>query len=193
MDNNTPPEDSIFSLPSYRASQFGSGSSQVQMNPATAMQQGQIKSTIQNIVRGVSVAVLVLAAIGGGTVYMLQQVQTTQASIDLKHAIMGTVGSVMYASSSFMLTDTKSEDPTIVSTNISEWAVQLPPGVSFIQEPKAELPTCYTITSLERNLTEALPVSCVNFLKPGDKAVIEYLIVKPETKVIITKKIIREE
>jgi hypothetical protein len=194
MDNNAPPEDSIFSLPSYRASQFGSGSSQVQMNPATAMQQGQIKSTVQNIVRGVSVAVLMLAIIGGGTAYMLKNTATsTQASIDLKHAVLGTVGTVDYGANNFSLTNSTSDDPKIKDTGITNWTIQLPPGASFTKESASGISTCNTIPSLDKNLTEALPVSCVNFIREGDKAVIEYLIVKAETATIITNKIIKEE
>ncbi len=187
-----PPEDSIFSLPTYRASQFGSGSSQVQMDPATAMQQGQVKSTIQTIIRGVSVAVFTLAIIGGGTFYMLKNSATsTQASIDLKHAIMGTVGTLDEQENTFTLNSTTSQDPTITQTFITDWTIQMPPG-AFFNKPST-IQTCYTISSLERNLTEAIPVSCEHFLQSGSKVIIEYLIVKPETAKIITKKIIREE
>lgn len=194
MDNNTPPEDSIFSLPSYRASQFGSGSSQVQMDPATAMQQGQVKSAAQNIIKGVSVAVLMLAVIGGGTAYFLKNTATsTQASIDLKHAVMGIIGTVSEDKNSFTLTGSTSDDPTITSTNITDWTIQLPPGASLTRESSTKLTTCYTISSLERNLTEATPTSCVGFLAPGTRTVIEYLIVKPEISTIITSKIIKEE
>lgn len=187
-----PPEDSIFSLPTYRASQFGSGSSQVQMDPATAMQQGQVKSTIQTIIRGVSVAVFTLAIIGGGTFYMLKNSATsTQASIDLKHAVLGTIGTVNESENTFTLTGTTSQDPTITQTFITDWSIQLPPGAFFTKPSTVQ--TCHTISSLERNLTEAMPVSCENFIQPGSKVVVEYLIVKPETATIITKKIIREE
>lgn len=194
MDTNTPPEDSIFSLPSYRASQFGSSASQVQMDPATAMQQGQVKSAAQNIIRGVSVAVLMLAVVGGGTFYMLKNTATsTQASIDLRHAVLGIVGSVSEEKNSFTLTGSTSDDPTITTTNITDWTIQLPPGASLTRESTTKLTTCYTVKSLERNLTEAAPASCVGFLTPGTRTVIEYLIVKPETATIITSKIIKEE
>lgn len=187
-----PPEDSIFSTPIWNKGFNDSNASQIQMNPATAMQQSQIKSTVRSVMRGVTMAVLALAVVGGSAWFMLSKSATsTQASIDLKHAIMGTVGTVNVLANTFTLVDTKSEDPAIVSTGIVNWTVQLPPGASFSRE--STLQTCYIITSLERNLTEALPVSCTNFLQPNARVVIEYLIVKPESSSIITKKIIREE
>lgn len=164
------------------------------MDPATAMNQGQIKSTVQRIFKGVSVAVLMLAVIGGGAAYFLSNTATeTQASIDLRQAVMGTVGAVDYTANSFVLTDSASDDPKITDTGITTWTIQLPPGASFSKASASGLSTCNTISSLEKNLNEALPVSCVNFIQEGDKAVIKYLIVKAENSIIITSKIIKEE
>lgn len=192
MDTNTPPEDSIFSLPSYRASQFGSSSGQVQMDPAMAMHQSQVKSTLQNIAKGVTVAVLMLAIIGGGTAYFLTNTVTeTRASIDLRQAVMGIVSSVDEQNNSFVFTDAKSDDPKISSTGITTWTVQLPPGASFTRESTLKS-TCNTISSFERNFSDSTPVSCVNFLKAGDQAVIQYLVVQSQNSTIVTSKIIVE-
>ncbi len=164
------------------------------MDPATAMNQGTVKSTIQSIVKGVTVAVFMLAVIGGGAFYMLKNTATsTQASIDLRQAIMGTVGAVNYTSNTFTFTNTTSDDPKIKDTGITTWTIQLPPGASFTKESASGLSTCNTITSLEKNLNQALPVSCVNFLREGDKAIVQYLIVKSEDSTIITSKIVKEE
>ena len=194
MDNTTPPEDSIFSLPPYKAGQFNSSATSVQMDPATAMKQGETKSTVRNLIRGVSMAIVVLAVIGGSVAFILSKSATsTQASIDLKHAVMGTVGTVSEAENTFTLTNTTTEDPTILDTGVRDWMIQLPPGASLANKDEHALSACYTISSFQHNFKEAISVSCLHFLTPGSKAVVEYIIMKPETSHIISKKIIREE
>jgi hypothetical protein len=194
MDNTqTPPEDSIFSLPSYKSSQFSSSATNVQMDPTLAMQQSQTRSTIASLFRGATIAVLALAVVGGGAWYMLANTAvSTQASIDLQQAVLGTVGTVNTLQNTFTLTNAQSEDPQIASTGITNWVIQLPPGASFTNT-QAVLPVCYTISDLNRNLNEATQASCVDYLQPGDTVVIEYLIVKPETSSIITQKIIKAQ
>lgn len=188
-----PPEDSIFANPIWNKGFNDPNASQVQMDPAMAMQQSQIKSTVFSVVRGVSIAVLALAVVVGGVGFMLTQTKSTQASIDLKHAILGTVKTVNSDANTFTIGNTSSQDPAIVDTGITAWTIQLPPGSYFSRKADAAISTCYTITNLNRNLTEAVPTSCVNFLFPENRVVIEYLIVKADTSTIITKKIIKEE
>ncbi len=192
--NDLPPDDSIFSSPIWNKGFTDPNASHVQMDPAMAMRQGQIHSTVQQIIRGISVAVFVLGIVGVGTAYMLKNTAApTQASIDLKHALIGRVSTVMYASDSFTIISAKSEDLKITSTGITDWTILLPPSVSFTKEPTAALSTCYTIESFDKNLELAVPTSCVNFVKPGMNVIVEYLIVKPDTKTITTVKIIKEE
>lgn len=191
--DNTPPEDSIFNLPPYKASQFSNSSTNVQMDPIAAMQQTQAKFTVARIIRGVSAAVLTLAAVAGGAWYMLSTASSTQASIDLKHALLGNVATVSVAENSFTLSGAKSEDPSILATGVTNWTIQLPPGTNLGGTGEQAVQTCYTISSFEHNFNEALPVSCINFLHEGSKAVVEYVIMKPEAASMVAKKIIREE
>ncbi len=193
MDNDQIPDDSIFSTKGISKGFSDSDASHIQMDPVTAMNQGETKSTVWSILRGVSVAVLVVGVIGGGTYYMLSQTATsTQASLDLRKAVKGTVRSVDAKANAFMLTSSISDDEAVKKTGITSWTVKLPPGADFTKLPDLPLPTCYTISSLERNLSDAVPATCVGFLTGGETVVIEYVILKPEVSTIITKKVIKE-
>ena len=186
-----PPEDSIFSLPIWKKSSQYSNPGPVQMDANVAMKAMESKKRIQQVAVGVSMLVVVCMVVGGALFWTTkQQAPSVQASIDLKHAVRGTVESISASANTFTLGGTTSLDPTVALTNITTWTVQLPPGESLTKPASVELETCFTIANINQDLNGATPAPCLNLLRVGNLVAVEYLIIRVDSQVMIAKKII---
>ncbi len=189
---NTPPDDSLFSLPIWKKRFEDSSVGRVQMNPQEAFARSQAKPPIvKQVIIGASTLALFIAIVAGG-MHLQNQSQSVaiHASFDLKRALVGTIDQVDEIQNSFTLSFISSQDPLLQDTSGTRWTIQLPPGESLRGQSTGGRKTCATVADIHKRIANPTTVPCASIVQAGRDVIVEYLILRRAENYLIAKHII---
>ena len=163
------------------------GVSKIQLNPQTAVIQGNTKANVRRFVTAAGfMAALIIDIFAGFAGRSSRQPLDVRARVDRMRSFTGTIAGITREQNRFTVRVTQSQDPLFTESGTNVWNVLLPPGAS-LNDPDAPLKACFKVSDVSGNLADAGEVPCAQIILPGAPVLVEYVSVRYEDATVVAR------